>query len=116
MHAALPAHHDDDNGGAACCRSAGAGLGRGFRDAPAARHRDRRRVDTEPTAYAVYDAGSLYLSRSFSPVVPAGLGPRVCARRHEDRMKLTYTGGHLIAAAVTLALTAGCMVGPNYIR
>ncbi len=31
-------------------------------------------------------------------------------------MKLTYTKAHVIAAAVTLALTAGCMVGPNYVR
>ena len=31
-------------------------------------------------------------------------------------MKLTYTKAHMIAGAVTLALTAGCMVGPNYVR
>lgn len=31
-------------------------------------------------------------------------------------MKLTYTKARVIAGAVTLALTAGCMVGPNYVR
>jgi NodT family efflux transporter outer membrane factor (OMF) lipoprotein len=31
-------------------------------------------------------------------------------------MKLTYTKARVIAGAVTLALTAGCMLGPNYVR
>ena len=52
----------------------GAAAGDRHRDrrgtAPAAGHRDRRRVDLQPDAHALHDAGGLPVSRPLAALVP----------------------------------------------
>ena len=57
--AALPADSDDHAGRAARRAAADARHRRGLRTAPAARYRDCRRIDCQPDADAVHDAGDL---------------------------------------------------------
>ena len=60
---ALSADHDDDDGGAAGRVAAGAGSRHGLGIAAASGHHDCGRIDLEPVADALYDAGDLFVLR-----------------------------------------------------
>ena len=85
--AALPPDHDDDDGGDAGRAAARARRRRRRGDAPAARHRDRRRPAREPDADALHDAGRLSLPRPLPPVGDAASrrGTAAPARRRTPR-------------------------------
>ena len=81
------------------------------RTAPAARHRDRRRIDPEPASDAVYDARCVPLSRPVPPLVQAQAAPgRRCPRIGAAMNPAA------LAPVVSALLAAGCMVGPDYVR
>ena len=69
LAAALPPDHDDHHGGDARRAAARLRHGRRRRDAPAARHLDRRRTDREPGADALHHAGDVSVSGSLRPLV-----------------------------------------------
>ena len=80
VRTAVQAHHHDDDGGAAGRTAAGAGERDGIGTAPAARHCDCGRLDLQPGADAVYDAGDLSLPRSASHLVCRASRKRLARR------------------------------------
>src|SRR5207244_986671 len=109
-----------DDGGAARRAAAGAGHRHGVGAAPAARHRDRRRVDLQPNAHALHDARRVPLPRPPAPLVRVappgwrgGTGPLKGATGMTFSHHARVLGALLCGAALCGVLTS-CAVGPDY--